>query len=77
MSIVGSHFYINGRVTYPGADAEGRLMNVRMVKAVFEDTKLPSFDPEANTDEFLAVLPEYVGAGVRAFTVSLQGGNPS
>ena len=77
VSIVGSRFYINGTVTHPGAAAEGLLMNVRMVNAVFEDTKKTSFDPEANTDEFLAVLPQYVQAGVRAFTVSLQGGNPS
>jgi hypothetical protein len=77
VTIAGSRFYLNGAVTYPGAQAEGLLMNARMVNAVFEDTNKPSFDPEANTDEFLAALPEYVGAGMRAFTISLQGGNPS
>jgi hypothetical protein len=77
VGIEGRRFSLNGTVTYPGAAAEGRLMNVRMVNAVFEDTTRSSFDPEANTDEFLAAMPDYVAAGVRAFTISLQGGNPS
>jgi hypothetical protein len=63
-------------VTYPGAKAEGLLLNVRMVNAVFEDTKRPAFDAEANTDEFLSQLPSYVSHGVRAFTICLQGGMP-
>src|SRR5262249_49613690 len=46
------------------------------VNAVFEDRKRPTFDPEANTDRFIAHLPEYVAHGVRAFTLSLQGGFP-
>jgi hypothetical protein len=69
-------FEINGAVTYPGQSAEGLLMNVRMVNSVFEDTNRPSFDPGANTDEFLGRMREYVTLGVRAFTVSLQGGYP-
>ena len=76
VTIVGAGFNINGRTTYLGSRAEGLLMNVRMVNSVFEDENRPEFDPEANTNEFLAVLPDYVAHGVRAFTVSLQGGNP-
>jgi hypothetical protein len=63
-------------VTYPGAKAEGLLMNVRMVNATFEDRNRDDFDPDANTAAFLAVMPEYVEAGVRAFTFNLQGGMP-
>jgi CubicO group peptidase (beta-lactamase class C family) len=67
---------LNGGVTYRGARAEGRLMNVRMVNTVFEDAQRPTFDPEANTDRFLDKLADYVDHGVRAFTINLQGGMP-
>jgi hypothetical protein len=67
---------LNGTVTYPRAPAEGLLLNVRMVNAVFEDRNRPDFDPEANTDEFIPALPDYVRHGVRAFTLNLQGGFP-
>ena len=40
-----------------GAKAEGLLMNVRMVNAVFEDAKRPEFDAEANTDRFIKQVP--------------------
>jgi hypothetical protein len=69
-------FRINGAITYPGQSAEGRLMNVRMVNSVFEDTGRPWFNPSANTEEFVGRMREYVALGVRAFTVSLQGGYP-
>ena len=72
----GTRWLINGEVTYPGAAAEGLLMNVRMVNATFEDRNRDDFAPEANTAAFLAVMPEYVEAGVRAFTFNLQGGMP-
>ena len=67
---------INGRPTNPGSAAEGRLMNVRMVNAVFEDRNRLEFDPEANTDRFIARLPDYAAQGVNAFTICLQGGMP-
>jgi hypothetical protein len=71
---------INGDVTYPESAAEGLLMNVRMVNAVFEDrnpdTCPDGFDPDANTTSFISSLPAYVEAGMLAFTVCLQGGLP-
>jgi CubicO group peptidase (beta-lactamase class C family) len=76
VSIKGTRWHLNGRLTYPGTEAEGLLMNVRMVNAVFEDRKRPEFDAEKNTDEFIAAIPDYVAQGVRAFTVNLQGGFP-
>src|SRR5687767_7350916 len=69
LSIDGHRFRINGAITYPRQPAEGMLMNVRMVNSVFEDTKRPSFDPSANTTEFVGRMREYVSLGVRAFTV--------
>lgn len=76
VAIVGGRWHLNRQVTYPGSQAEGLLMNVRMVNAVFEDAKRKNFDPEANTNEFLTALPDYVAHGVRAFTIGLQGGFP-
>lgn len=76
VSIVNDQWHINGAVTYPGAKAEGLLMNVRMVNCTFEDLKRPDFDAEANTDEFITRIPDYMAHGVLAFTLNLQGGMP-
>jgi hypothetical protein len=76
VAIVRGRWHIHGAVTYPGTKAEGLLMNVRMVNAVFEDRNRPGFDAEANSEEFIARIPDYVAHGVRAFTLSLQGGMP-
>ncbi|MGB4728542.1 MAG: hypothetical protein WBH86_14140, partial [Thermogutta sp.] len=65
VSIDGTRWLINGQVTYPGSPAEGLLMNVRMVNATFEDLNRQDFDPEANTERFLAHLPDYVAHGIR------------
>jgi CubicO group peptidase (beta-lactamase class C family) len=63
VAIEKEQWLLNGAGTYRGAKAEGRLMNVRMVNAVFEDTKRPEFDPEANTARFVEKIPDYVGHG--------------
>ncbi len=76
VSIAGDQWLINGAPTNPGTAAEGLLMNVRMVNATFEDTHKPNFDPEANTDRFIAAIPDYTAQGVNAFTLCLQGGMP-
>jgi hypothetical protein len=76
VSIRDGRWQINDRVTYPGTPAEGLLINVRMVNSVFEDRHRPDFDAEANTDRFLARVPDYAAHGVRAFTICLQGGMP-
>jgi CubicO group peptidase (beta-lactamase class C family) len=76
VSIKDGRWYLNGRPTHPGTEAEGLLMNVRMVNAIFEDRNRPDFDAEKNTDEFIAVIPDYAAQGVRAFTINLQGGFP-
>ena len=76
VSILNGQWHLNGRVTYPGTKAEGRLLNVRMVNSTFEDRRKPEFDADANTDRFIACIPDYVAHGVRAFTLCLQGGMP-
>ncbi len=76
VSIVNGQWHLNGTVTYRGAKAEGLLMNVRMVNAVFEDQKRPDFDADANTNEFIQQIPDYMAHGIRAFTLCLQGGMP-
>jgi CubicO group peptidase (beta-lactamase class C family) len=76
VAIQNDQWFLNGKVTYGGAPAKGRLMNVRMVNAVFEDARRRDFRPEANTNRFLKALPDYIGHGVRAFTINLQGGMP-
>jgi hypothetical protein len=67
---------LDQRPTNPGTPAEGLLMNVRMVNATFEDRSKPDFDAEANTDRFIAQIPDYRAHGVNAFTLCLQGGMP-
>ena len=76
VSIRDGRWYLNEELAYRGTKAEGLLMNVRMVNAVFEDRNRPEFDPQANTDEFIVRIPDYVAHGVLAFTICLQGGMP-
>ena len=78
ISIDGTRWLINGRVTNAGSRCEGLLMNVRMVNATFEDRSglKPDFDSQKNTDEFIAKLAEYASHGVNAVTLCLQGGMP-
>ena len=76
VSVVDGRWHINDHVTYSGTRAEGLLLNVRMVNSVFEDQHRADFDAEANTDRFLAQVPDYAAHGVRAFTICLQGGMP-
>ena len=53
VSIRQGRWFLNDAITYRGAKAEGLLMNVRAVNAVFEDANRPEFDPGANTESSL------------------------
>ncbi len=92
LSIDGARFLINGRPTYEGQTykglkIEGLLMNSRMIQGIFDDSN-PStrsrwrypdtgqWDPERNTREFVAAMPEWRRHGLLSFTVNLQGGSP-
>jgi len=82
VAIKGEDWYINDRIVNEDTPAEGLLMNVRMVNSVFEDIGdkiaryTDSFDPEANTNNFIRKIPEYAACGINAITISLQGGSP-
>src|SRR5262249_46852265 len=76
VSLRAARWYINDEPTNRGTRAEGLLMNVRMVNAVFEDRHRPELDPAAITDRFLARLPEYAAHGASAFTLNRRGGMP-
>ena len=76
VAIVQGRWVVHGKVTAPGSRAEGLLLNVRMVNAVFEDPGKADFDPEMNTARFIAQIPEYARHGIRAITLCLQGGMP-
>lgn len=92
VSIRGDAFFLNGRPTYPGRTweelkIEGLLLNSRMVQGIFDDLNpqtrsrwaypdTGAWDPERNTREFLAAMPEWRRHGLLAFTINLQGGSP-
>ncbi len=83
-------FLVNGEPTYRGRIHQGRkieglLFNSRMVQAIFDDQNPATADrwrypdtnvwnPDRNTDEFCAMLPEYRRHGLLGVTVGLQGG---
>jgi hypothetical protein len=85
-------FRINGRLTYEGVmwqghRVEGLLFNSRMVQGIFDDRNPATvskwnypdtgrWDPERNTREFLAAMPQWRAHGLLAFTINLQGGSP-
>ncbi len=92
VSISGEKFLINGRPTYAGrtwqgVSIEGRLLNSRMVQGIFDDLNPETrsrwnypdtgqWDPDRNTREFIAAMPEWKRHGLLAFTLNLQGGSP-
>jgi hypothetical protein len=92
VSIKGNQFYINNELTYKGRSWEGNkieglLFNSRMVQGIFdvvnpemrENFKYPDtnlWDPERNTNEFVAAMGEWKKHGLLAFTLNLQGGSP-
>jgi hypothetical protein len=93
VSIRGDGFRIDGRPTYEGRRwkghrIEGLLLNSRMVQGAFDDRNPATvsrwaypdtgrWDPERNTREFVAAMPEWRRHGVLAFTINVQGGSPT
>lgn len=92
VSIRGDQFFINGQLTYKsrywqGNKIEGLLFNSRMVQGIFDDLnpetrdrfKYPDtkkWDPDRNTNEFVAAMQSWHSYGLLAFTLNLQGGSP-
>jgi hypothetical protein len=92
VTLQGERFLINGRPTYEGRSwrgmrVEGLLMNSRMVQGIFDDMNPETrarwaypdtkrWDPERNTREFIAAMPEWRRHGLLGFTINIQGGSP-
>jgi len=74
LSRAGTDFHIHGEVTNSGSQAEGLLMNSRMVNAIWDDANWPAFDADKNTSNFIAALPTYASYGLDMVAVGLQGG---
>lgn len=93
VSIDGNRFLVDGTPTYPGRywkenKIEGLLLNSRMVQGIFDDEnpdtrelfKYPDtgvWDPNRNTDEFVAAMSLWNSYGLNSFTINLQGGSPT
>ncbi len=80
-------FLVDGAPVYAGIPRiEGLLMNARLVQGVFDDLNPETrplwnypdgpWDPDRNTAEFLAAMPDWRRAGLAAFTINFQGGSP-
>ena len=91
VAIRGERFFLNGKPTYAGRSYRGLeiegLLNLRAVQGIFDDLNpetrgrwaypdTSKWDPERNTREFVAALPEWRRHGLLAFTINLQGGSP-
>jgi hypothetical protein len=92
VSIRGDAFCLNGHPiyegrTWKGMKIEGLLMNARLVQGIFDDRNPETvgrwaypdtgkWDPDRNTREFVAAMPEWRRHGLRCFTINLQGGSP-
>ncbi len=91
VSIEGEAFCVNGRPTYAGRrwrgmKIEGLLLNARLVQGVFDDRNAETrglwaypdgaWDPQRNTEEFLAAMPAWRAHGLVSFTINMQGGSP-
>jgi hypothetical protein len=92
VALRGEDFLINGQPTYKGRSwhghrIEGLLLNARLVQGIFDDRNTNTvarwaypdtgkWDPERNTREFIAAMPEWRRHELLAFTINLQGGSP-
>ena len=91
VSIAGNAFHINGQPTYPGRSydgnkVEGLLFTSRMVNCIVNDQNPETrgmwayadgpWDPERNTNEFIAMLPVYRSHGLTSIAFNIQGGSP-
>jgi len=93
VAIDGQRFLIDEKPTYTGREwrghkIEGLLMNSRMVQATFDDENpltqnmfaypdTGAWEADRNTDEFVAMIPEYRAHGLLSVTLNLQGGCPT
>ena len=71
LTIQNDQFYINGKPSYseiPNSPCAGLLMNARFIQGVFDDKTDAArfnrfgriFDPDRNTDDLIAALPQWL-----------------
>ena len=90
-AIASNAFHINGQPSYPGRSykgtkIEGQLFTSRMVNCILNDQNPETrgmwayadgpWDPERNTNEFIAMLPVYRSHGLTSIAFNIQGGSP-
>ncbi len=92
LEIAGDDFVIDGTIANAGRSLggiplDGLLLNSRMINGVFDDLNPHTrrqwaypdtgvWDPDRNTDEFVAAMPQWRADGLDAFTIGVQGGSP-
>lgn len=91
VDIDGKKFLIDGHPTYAGRtfrgwEIEGLLLFSRMVNGIIDDLNPATrgawaypdgpWDPERNTREFVAAMPEWRRHGLLSFSINLQGCSP-
>ena len=91
VGIDGRKFLINARPTYENRryrdwEIEGLLLMSRMVNGIIDDRNPETrgawaypdgpWDPERNTREFVAAMPEWQRHGLNCFTINIQGCSP-
>ena len=75
LSFQGRDTYQDGVIINQGSDAEGLIMNARLVQATVDhDEQAPNWNPESNTNNFVAELPAMAAHGLNAITINCQGG---
>jgi hypothetical protein len=92
VTVAGNAFHINSKPTYPGRSfrgnkIEGLLFTSRMVNCIINDQNPETrgmwsyrdgpWDPERNTNEFIAALPLYRSRGLTSIAFNIQGGSPT
>lgn len=88
VSVVGTQFFLDGKLTLPGSKMAGMLPNIRAANAIMDDQnpetvvrwKYPDtgrWDAERNVREFMANLPSWRAKGALAVDINLQGGWPT
>jgi len=87
VSIQGTQFYINNKLTNAGSPAAGLLINSKMTQAIFDDENSATvgewnypdtheWNATRNTLEFVSNVTMYSRKGLNAVTVGMQGSNP-
>jgi len=92
LAISAEDFVVDGAIAnagrkLDGIPLDGLLLNSRMINGIFDDLNPETcqqwaypdtelWDPDRNTDEFIAAMRQWRADGLDAFTIGVQGGSP-